>query len=86
MTAVDGTQPSPGTCTLAELGFGCPARIIGFTCDDAVSRRLCDVGFAPGCVAELKRRAPMRDPLMFDIEGTSIVLRRREASRILVQP
>ena len=74
-----------GVCTLAELGKACPARIVGFTCDDVVARRLFDLGFAPGETAELVRRAPMQDPLMFSIGGTEIVLRRAEASRILVE-
>lgn len=57
---------------------------MGFTNDDAVSRRLFDLGFVPGTQARLVRKAPLRDPLMFDVGGTSIVLRRAEADRVLV--
>ena len=74
-----------GTCTLADLGKACPARIVGCTDDDAVCRRLFDLGFAPGQTAELVRSAPMRDPLMFTVGGCEIVLRKAEARRILVQ-
>lgn len=84
-THTEGTATGAPVCSLAELGRGCPAQIVGFTCDDAVTRRLCQLGFAPGRVAELKRKAPLQDPLMFDVSGTEIALRRREASRILVQ-
>lgn len=73
------------TCSLAELGCSCPARIIGFTSDDQISKRLFDLGFAPGELAALVRKAPMRDPLVFDIGGSQIVLRKREASRIMVE-
>lgn len=73
------------TCTLAQLGRGCAARIIGYTCDDATTRRLCALGFMPGSTAELMRAAPLKDPLMFDVAGAEMVLRRREADRILVE-
>ncbi|RMB61566.1 FeoA family protein [Tessaracoccus antarcticus] len=73
------------TCSLAELGCDCPAKIIGFTSDDQISRRLFDLGFAPGQVAALVRRAPMRDPMVFNVGGSEIVLRKREASRIVVE-
>ncbi|MDO5082916.1 ferrous iron transport protein A [Arachnia propionica] len=70
--------------TLAELETGSSATIVGFIGDDVVSRRLFDLGFAPGLTCELERRAPLGDPLMFKVGGTEIVLRRTEASRIQV--
>ena len=73
------------TCSLAELGCACPVKIVGFTSDDQISKRLFDLGFAPGELAALIRKAPMRDPLVFNIGGAQIVLRKREASRILVE-
>ena len=77
-------QTGSSTCSLAELGLDCPARIIGYSCDDAVSRRLFDLGFAPGQTATLVRRAPLRGPIMFSVGGNGIALRRAEADRILV--
>lgn len=73
------------TSTLAELAVGTSATIVGYDGDDVVSRRLFDLGFAPGQICELERRAPLKDPLMFKVGGTEIVLRRSEASRILVK-
>lgn len=73
------------TCSLAELGCSCPAKIVGFTSDDQIARRLFDLGFTPGELAALVRKAPMRDPLVFSVGGSQIVLRKREASRILVE-
>ncbi|MDO5067897.1 MAG: FeoA family protein [Propionibacteriaceae bacterium] len=70
--------------TLAELEIGTSATIVGFVGDDVVSRRLFDLGFAPGLTCELERRAPLGDPLMFTVGGTEIVLRRSEAARIQV--
>ena len=73
------------TCSLAELGCSCPAKIVGFTSNDQIARRLFDLGFTPGELAALVRKAPMRDPLVFNIGGSQIVLRKSEAKRILVE-
>lgn len=72
--------------TLADLKVGATARITGFDGDDVISRRLFDLGFAPGLTCRLERRAPLLDPLMFNVGGTEIVLRHSEASRVLVKP
>ena len=72
--------------TLADLKVGASARITGFDGDDVISRRLFDLGFAPGLTCRLERRAPLFDPLMFNVGGTEIVLRHSEASRVLVKP
>lgn len=82
----DVTDSPSKTRTLADLSVGDSARIVGFEADDVVCRRLFDLGFAPGLIAELERKAPLRDPLMFNVGGTEIVLRRSEAARILVTP
>jgi ferrous iron transport protein A len=82
--------PPPAEClratTLADLPRGCVGRVIGFSdeLDAHVSRRLFDLGFAPGASAEFLRSAPWRDPLVFRIAGTEIVLRTREARQVLV--
>lgn len=72
--------------TLAELPPGCRGKILGFSgdLDSHIARRLFDLGFVPGADAEFLRKAPMRDPLMFRIAGTEIVLRKREARRVLI--
>ena len=78
---------APSTArTLADLKVGVSARITGFDGDDVISRRLFDLGFAPGLMCRLERRAPLLDPLMFNVGGTEIVLRHAEASRVLVKP
>lgn len=74
-----------GVCTLAELTQNCPTRIVGLDGDDVIARRLLDLGFTPGETAELVRRAPLQDPLMFCVGGCEIVLRKSEARRVLVE-
>ena len=76
---------SQPTRPLDELPIGETAAIVCFDQDDAVARRLFDLGFTPGeCVVRL-RQAPLGDPLMFRVGGVEIVLRRAQAKRILVE-
>ena len=51
----------------------------------AVCRRLFDLGFAQGVEVQLIRRAPMRDPLVFQVGGGEMLLRRQDADRIVVR-
>lgn len=75
----DGTTRSLDTLPVGEA-----ATIAAFDTDDAVARRLFDLGFMPGEPVVPLRRAPLGDPLMFRVGGIEIVLRRAEARRILV--
>lgn len=72
---------------MGRLECGQRAVIAGFREQDdmTVSRRLFDLGFAQGVEVELVRRAPMRDPLVFRVGGSEMLLRRREADRIMVR-
>ena len=78
--ALSGISSRP----LDQLGDEQVATIVGYVSQDVITRRLFDLGFAPGQEIRLLRRAPLRDPLMFRVGGTEIVLRRRDARRILV--
>lgn len=83
------TQDQPetvGCVTLNALRTGTLAQITGFADPQhPVSRRLFDLGFAPGVPVRLARKAPMRDPLVVEIAGSELVLRGADAKRILVR-
>lgn len=72
--------------TLADLKPGQTCRIVDVR-DDAptTTRRLVDLGFAPGAEVVVVRRAPMADPVVFRVAGCELALRRRQASSIHVQ-
>lgn len=72
---------------MGGLECGQRAVIAGFRdqVDMTISRRLFDLGFAQGVEVELVRRAPMRDPLIFRVGGSEMLLRRSEADRIVVR-
>jgi len=48
------------------------------------TKRLLDLGFLPGTEVLVVRRAPLRDPVVFELRGNRMALRRAEASRVLV--
>lgn len=72
--------------TLAEQCPGCEATIVGFaqSAPADVARRLTDLGFAPGASVRTLRVAPLGSPVIYRVQGTEIILRRRDAAAILV--
>lgn len=85
---LDLCDPEAAGC-IAMGGLSCGQRgvVAGFRDEDdmTVCRRLFDLGFAQGVEVELVRRAPLRDPLIFRVGGGEMLLRRRDADRIVVR-
>jgi len=50
-----------------------------------VGRRLLDLGFIKGSVVRVVRRAPLRDPVEYEVRGTRICLRHSESKLIRVR-
>ncbi len=71
--------------SLASLEVGATARVVSVDAETPASRRLQDLGFVPGTLVEVRRRAPLGDPVEFELRGTRLCLRRREAARIRVR-
>jgi len=75
---------------LYELSPGCNAVITDVSDlydDDAVARRLRELGFVPGESVRILARGPIaRDPLAVQIGYTRFALRRAEAGRVGVSP
>jgi len=61
-------------------------RVVAVLGDDALARRLGDMGLLPGTMVELLARAPLGDPLLFRLRGYRLALRRDEAARVRVEP
>jgi Fe2+ transport system protein FeoA len=77
-----GTEPVRRLADLAPGEAGTIARVESET---GIGRRLLDLGFIPGTLVRVIRRAPLGDPVSFEIRGTRMCLRRSEASRIWVE-
>ncbi len=62
------------------------ARVAGISkeCRGENRRRLLDLGFVRGAEIEIDLESPMRNPVAYSIKGTSIALRKDQASKILI--
>lgn len=73
------------TLTLADLPVGATAEIVAVDAVEAVAHRLADLGFLPGTAVRPLRRAPLGDPRVYELRGTQLCLRRREARTVRVR-
>lgn len=69
---------------LDRLSPGESGTIARVEAQDGIGRRLLDLGFIPGTPVRVVRRAPLGDPVSFELRGSRICLRRSEAARVLV--
>ncbi len=74
-----------GLLALADVTPGETVFVVEVTdLEHPVTQRLCDLGFLPGTEVLVVRRAPFRDPTIYQLRGNQMCLRRAEAARILV--
>ena len=73
------------TQLLAALPTGSRAVIEGVDASTPEGRRLLDLGFVPRTEITVVRRAPLGDPVEYEVRGTRICLRRSEAQRVRVR-
>ena len=79
-SAEDGAQ----TSTLDEIPRGEVVRVMGVEGDDAIARRLGELGVRKGIEIEVLQRAPLGDPTLYELCGYQLCLRRTESARIRV--
>ncbi len=69
---------------LSEVVADQSAVIVSVDSDAAQGRRLLDLGFLPGTSIRVVRRAPLGDPIQFELRGCNFCLRKSEADSIRV--
>ncbi|MFT4059040.1 MAG: FeoA family protein [Legionella sp.] len=71
---------------ITELTQGDRARLISFsTTDIQYRRRLLSLGVTCGAEFVVVRTAPLGCPMQIEIRGTSLTLRKEEASQLVVE-
>ncbi len=70
---------------LDRLAPGRPARICAHE-RELVPPRLEELGFVPGTVVEIVRRAPLGDPIEVDVRGYRVCIRRADAATLCTTP
>jgi ferrous iron transport protein A len=71
------------TC-LGDLEVGDSARVESVRCERATAVRLMEMGLCRGTRVEVRRRAPLGDPIELFVSGYSLSIRKAEALGIRV--
>ena len=82
-SGVDATASS-STLRLSEVAPDRSVVIVSVDSSAAQGRRLLDLGFLPGTGVRVVRRAPLGDPIQFELRGCHFCLRKSEADGIRV--
>ena len=69
---------------LIDLEMGAWGIVDHVKMDGPLAERVLSLGFVPGSLVRMVRRAPLGDPVEYSVRGTRVALRRSEAARILL--
>jgi ferrous iron transport protein A len=86
---LSSAPPAPVSKRIAALGLdqlapGESAVVVDVLGDGPIERRLLDLGLLPGTKVLALRRAPLGDPIEYELRGYRLCLRRSEARRVRV--
>lgn len=70
--------------TLAKLEIGSEARVTKINGNNAVTKRLMEMGVVPGVSVKIVKSAPFGDPIQILVRGYNLAMRRSEADVIEV--
>lgn len=70
--------------TLADLKNGQTATVRTLTGTDSITARLLEMGLIPGTTITLVGKAPLGDPLEYELRGYRLSLRKTEALRVTI--
>lgn len=71
--------------TLDLLPIGMTARVTGLAAQGSIRRRFLDLGLINGTKVQALHKSPAGDPVAYDIRGTVIALRLKEAAKITIE-
>lgn len=86
MSTEPETERRSAPVPLASLAVGACAVIVDVDGASSMRDRLFDLGCVPGTRVRVVRRAPLGDPMLYELRSYRLSLRRSEAQHILVQP
>lgn len=73
------------TITLDLLPLGVPARIITVGGNGTLRCRLLDMGLIPRTQVQVKKVAPLGDPIVINLRGYEMTIRKEDARMIVVE-
>ncbi len=71
--------------TLDRIPPGGKVRVVGFSGDGELRKRIAELGLTKGAVVEVERVAPLGDPMDIRVRGYHLSLRKEEASGVVVE-
>ena len=69
---------------LAKLSIGKEAKVTKINGNNAITRRLMEMGVVPGVSVKVVKTAPFGDPIEVRLRGYSLAMRKNEAETIEV--
>jgi len=79
-------RPRGGRMTLAQLGAGRSARVLGVEGGWGLRRNLEQLGIHPGDIVAVARTGAFHGPILVEVHGSRVALGRGVAGRIYVEP
>ena len=71
--------------TLKELKVGDTARVVKLYGEGAVKRRIMDMGLTKGVDVQIRKVAPLGDPIEVTVRGYELSIRKADAEMIEVE-
>lgn len=71
--------------TLDTLHCGEKATVVSIDTNTILKRRLMDMGMTRGAQVQVRRFAPLGDPMLIDIMGYALSIRKSDAKYIVVE-
>lgn len=71
--------------TLRDVPVGETATVVRLVGDGAIKRRIMDMGITKGTTVDVRKVAPLGDPIEVTVRGFELSLRKDEAQNVLVE-
>lgn len=72
--------------TLAQIPVGQSCKVLKLTGSGQLKRRIMDMGITKGTRVDVKKVAPLGDPLELTVRGYQLSIRKDEAALVEVEP
>jgi len=69
---------------LNDVKINCSAVITRLECEGKIRQRFFDIGIFEGVKVKVKAYAPLFDPIIIEVKGSIMAIRRNDAKKIIV--
>lgn len=76
---------SDSTITLRDIPVGQSATVVKLVGEGQIKRRIMDMGITKGTKIDVRKVAPLGDPIEVTVRGFELSLRKDEAQNVIVE-